>query len=139
MLPPMLNSGFSFVWIVFLPMALLAVLIHKGRFTLVNVTTPMVMKVVTTILEEKNITHLIEDEQVVLGGQERLIISFQQSMDTVEMNLREISKLPLYRELVEEIKIRLNGKRSTGFPSTGVFMIGIGVLLTTIMVVISSS
>jgi len=94
------------------------------------------MDVVTTILEEKDIAHLIEDEQVVLGGQERLIISFEQSMNSVELNLREIDKLPLYKELLEELKIRLSGKKSAGFPSTGVFLIAAGGLLSTMMVLL---
>jgi len=135
-LSPILNNRLSFFWIVFLPMALLATTIHKGRFTLVNVTNPMVMETVTAILEEKDIAHLIEDEQVVLGGQERLIISFQQSMNSVELNLREIGKLPIYKELLEELKIRLREKKSVGFPSTGVFLIVGGGLLSTMMVLL---
>ena len=135
-LPQMLNTGLSFFWLVFLAMALLAATIHKGRFTLVNVTTPMVMDVVTSILEEKDIAYLIEDEQVVLVGQERLIISFQQSLNSVELNLREIGKLPIYKELLEELKIRLSGKKSAVFPSTGVFFIVVGGLFSTMMVML---
>ncbi|MBM7613834.1 hypothetical protein [Alkaliphilus hydrothermalis] len=138
-LPIILNNRFSFVWIVFLPMTLLALTIHKGRFTFVNATTPMTMDAVTAILDDKNITHLIEHEQVVLGGHKRLIISFQQSMNTVEMDLREISDLPIYKELLDELKHTLNGKRSTLFPLAGFFMIGLGMLLITMMVVVSRS
>lgn len=116
----------SLLFITFL--FILAVMINMGRYTLTNVKSQMVLDTLTEILKEKGISYEEEEDSVILRDFDNKRISYIQSLNSVELSLRDIRKTSLYKELKKELGCRIKKIKVRVFPATGLFLIGLGVI-----------
>jgi hypothetical protein len=107
---------------------IVAVMINMGRYTLTNVNSQMVLDTLTEILKEKGISYEEEENSVILSNFDNKIISYKQSFNSVEVDLREIRKNSFYKELKKELGLRIKKIKVRVFPTTGLFLIGLGVI-----------
>lgn len=107
---------------------IVAVMINMGRYTLTNVNSQMVLDTLTEILKEKEISYEEEVSSVILRDFDNKIISYKQSFNSVEVDLREIRKTSFYKELKKELGCRIKKIKVRVFPTTGLFLIGLGVI-----------
>lgn len=119
---------------------LLGILINRGRYTIYNVNDKMVSDILINILEEKGISYEEKKESydkkeniLILEDYDNKYISYKQSFDSVSIDLKDIKILPFYEDVKDELKIRIREIDSKLFPTTGVIMIGLGIIFIIIM------
>jgi hypothetical protein len=107
---------------------ILAVMITIGRYTLINVNSKMVLDTLTEILKEKGISYEEEENYVILRDLDNKRISYTQSLNSAEVDLRDIRKTSFYKELKQELGCRIKKIKVRVFPATGLLLIGLGVI-----------
>lgn len=125
------SQGYSlqFFFIVVLPLALLYYLILKDRYTFININNEMVSDALTEILKDLEISYEESKNTLMLKEFMGKKITFTQSLNSVEINFREINDLSFYKHLKTELKVRINKMERKVFPSTGIFYTALGVVM----------
>jgi len=130
----LIKMGYEFLILLFDCVILIVLLaISNERYTLTNVNSQMVSNTLTDILKENDIVFEDDDDAIVLKDYDDKRIIYQQSLNSVEVNFKEIRKLPFYNDLKKELKYRIRINSIKLFPSTGVFLIVIGVTFIIIL------
>ncbi|MCC5910025.1 MAG: hypothetical protein JJT76_06260 [Clostridiaceae bacterium] len=118
--------GFSYLFIVLLPLLALVIIISKGRYLLTNVNKEIVSSTLIDILEEKNISYEEDKNAVILADYDNKRISYNQSLNIVEINLKDVINLPFYKELKAELRSRIKAIHFKIFPTLEIFLIVLG-------------
>lgn len=112
---------------------ILAIIITRDRFTLTNVNSQMVSSVLTDILKEKNISYKQDENNITLKDYDNKRISYTQSLNSVEINFKDIRSFDFYKELKEELRCRIKKLKLEIFPSTGLFYTVLGVIVIIVL------
>ncbi|ABR48032.1 hypothetical protein Amet_1866 [Alkaliphilus metalliredigens QYMF] len=90
------------IFIGILPFIVFVIIVTRGRYTIYNVNTQMVSSALTDILEAKGMSYEEEKSSVILKDYDNKRISYTQSLNSVEVNLKDARKLLFYEELRTE-------------------------------------
>ncbi|ABR47993.1 hypothetical protein Amet_1823 [Alkaliphilus metalliredigens QYMF] len=112
-----------------LPFIVFVIIVTRGRYTIYNVNTQMVSSALTDILEAKGMSYEEEKSFIIFKDYDNKRISYTQSLNSVEINLRDARKLRFYEELRTELRSGIKDINLTVFPATGLFFIVIGAIL----------
>lgn len=130
-----IEMGRGLIIIIFnIVMIILAIMINKGKYTITNINTKILLSILTNILEEKDIVYEQEEKSIKLTGYNNELISYTQSMNTVMINLYDIKGLPLYEEIKKELKIKVKEIDEVVFPTEGAIMLGLGVFFIAMII-----
>ncbi|MBS4537095.1 hypothetical protein GOQ27_01395 [Clostridium sp. D2Q-11] len=121
------------ILVVIIPMMAIAIMVGRNKYFIVNINNEMISSLLMDILKEKNISYEERKKKLILTDYDNRTISYTQSLNTVELNLKEVKHLYFYKELKEELKYRIENINTSIFPSFGVFMIGLGLLFLVII------
>lgn len=108
-------------------MIILGIMINTGKYSITNISTEILLSILTDILEEKGIVYEQEEKSIKLTGYNDKLICYTQSMNTVRINLKDIKGLPLYEEIIKELKIKTKETNEVVFPTEGALMFGLGI------------
>ncbi len=128
-----MGYGLQVLFICILPVTVIIILLARGRFTITNVNEQMVSSILTDILIEKNISYEKEKNSVVLKDYDNKRITYPQTLNSVELNLKDIRNLSIYEDVKIELRSRIKEVKSTVFPSTGVFFLGLGIIIMVVL------
>lgn len=127
------NNIMTYFFMYTLPFSLLAIMILRKRFTIINVNKEMVTDTLKEILAEKNISYRELDDSLILLGYHNSSIYYNQSANSVEINMREVDDSSLAKELICELKVRIKQINEVVFPKTGLFFILLGLVLIVLL------
>jgi len=108
-------------------MIILAIMINTGKYTITNTNSKILVSILSNILEEKGITYEEEEKAIKLTGDNNKLITYIQSMNTLRINLKDIKGLPLYGEIIKELKIKIKESNEVVFPTEGILMLVLGI------------
>lgn len=110
-----------------------AYVMTKGKYTITNVNMNMVKVAIIDVLKAKDIKYIEEEKDIILNEYQYTRISLSQSMNSVEINLKDAKALEFYQELHTGLIDKLRKMEDKVFPSTSVFYIALGAILIIIM------
>lgn len=93
-----------------------------GRYAVVNAKKSSVLSMIIDVLDEKNIHFILEDSSIKFTDYDNSEILVWGIGNSVEVSLKGIRKLPIYKDLVQSIKLRTKQNQEKVFPTTGLFM-----------------
>lgn len=123
------GHSLQYFFIVILPLALLYYLIIKDRYILININYEMALEALTGILRDLDISYEENKNTLLLIDHMGKKISFNQSLNTVDINFKEISDLSFYKSIKSQLKIRINKLEEKVFPYAGILYISLGVIM----------
>lgn len=80
------------------------ILIHKGRYIIFGVNSNSILFILKDILKEENMSYEEKEYFVQLTDYNDKCIFYNQSFDSVSIDLNEIRNLPLYETIIKELK-----------------------------------
>lgn len=101
----------------------------KGIYSIVNIKNETTTSILENILDEKEIAYEEIYDSIELTDYDNKKIDFVESLNHVRINLRDIRKLSIYKEIKDNFIIKVKLDSTTTFPTTGVSMLIIGTLL----------
>lgn len=125
------SQGYSlqYFFIVILPLALLYYLIIKDRYILININYEMVLEALTGILKDYDISYEENKNTLLLKDYMGKKITFNQSLNTVDISFKGISDLSFYKSIKSQLKVRINKMEEKVFPYAGILYTSIGVVM----------
>ncbi len=110
-----------------------AYVMTKGKYTITNVNMDMVKVAIIDVLKAKDIKYIEEEKDIILNEYQYTRLSLSQSMNSVEINLKDAKELEFYQELYSGLVDKLRKIEDKVFPSTSVFYIALGTILIIMM------
>ena len=101
----------------------------RGRYTVINSKKSSVLSMIIDVLDEKNINNKMEDSSIKLTDYENSEILVWGFANTFEVSLKGTRKLPIYRDLVQSIKLKAKQDQEKIFPIMGLSMSIFGAIL----------
>ena len=101
----------------------------RGRYTVINSKKSSVLSMIIDVLDEKNINNKMEDSSIKLTDYENSEILVWGFANTFEVSLKGTRKLPIYRDLVQSIKLKTKQDQEKVFPIMGLSMSIFGAIL----------
>lgn len=117
----------------YLLLGLFSLFLIKGKYTIYNVNSKMVSAALASILKDSGLTYEVGENSILIEDNENKTIKFKQSMNSVEVNFRDVTKLPIYEKIRGELKIQIKQIETTVFPASGVFTFALGVILLSVV------
>lgn len=101
----------------------------RARYTVINSKKSSVLSMIIDVLEEKNINNKMEDSSIKLTDYENSEILIWGFANTFEVSFKGIRKLPIYKDLVQNIKLKTKQNQEKVFPIMGLSMSIFGAIL----------
>lgn len=101
----------------------------RARYTVINSKKPSVLSMIIDVLDEKNINNKMEDSSIKLTDYENSEILVWGFANTFEVSFKGIRKLPIYKDLVQNIKLKTKQNQEKVFPIMGLSMSIFGAIL----------
>lgn len=101
----------------------------RARYTVINSKKSSVLSMIIDVLEEKNINNKMEDSSIKLTDYENSEILIWGFANTFEVSFKGIRKLPIYKDLVQSIKLKTKQGQEKVFPIMGLSMSIFGAIL----------
>lgn len=107
----------------------------KDQYVIINVEAGIVEKAITSILEAEGISFKVNGNSIMIDDYCKSI-PYTCSLNSVDINFRNIRRLPFYRKIKEAFIYRIKSVEITVFPSIAVLSIGLGLVLIIMMIII---
>lgn len=118
----------------------LMIIIGRGRYIITNVNAQMVSSILVDILKERNLSYDEKKNTVILKNYDNKRIIYIQTLNSVEVNLKNVRNLPIYEEIKTKLKSRIKEVNVTVFPFLGLFYIGLGgIVIVALQIIINYS
>ena len=101
----------------------------RARYTVINSKKSSVLSMIIDVLDEKNINNKMEDSSIKLTDYENSEILVWGFANTFEVSFKGIRKLPIYKDLVQNIKLKTKQNQEKVFPIMGLSMSIFGAIL----------
>lgn len=108
---------------------ILIFVVTLGKFSFINAKKTSVISMTIDILDNKNILYQLEESSIKLTDYDSKEIVIWGIGNSVEINLRGIRSLPIYKELIQSIKLQSKETLEKVFPLVGLLYIIVGLLL----------
>ncbi|MBS4539663.1 hypothetical protein GOQ27_14410 [Clostridium sp. D2Q-11] len=123
-------DGGIFIISIFILIFALIFLGQRGVYTMYNVNGETFSSILMSILEEKNISYVVNKDELVLKGYNNEVIFYRKPLNSLQINLKEIRHLDFYKELLKELSNQIKEVNLKLFPTAGIvdLLLGIGFL-----------
>lgn len=99
----------------------------KRRYTIYNVHIKDILFLINDILSKRDIIYLNEENNIIF---ENTKIKIREFKGCLEIDFCEMKDKQLYSQIKNEIKLRLNTIDKKIFPSSGMFYVILGIVVT---------
>ncbi|SET79045.1 hypothetical protein SAMN05660297_03511 [Natronincola peptidivorans] len=124
-----LTSDYIMLIIVIILSLAFGVMMSRDKYFFYNVNNEMLISTLIRILEERNIVYRRVQDAFVLKDNGNKTITYKQSLNTVEINLKDIKQLPFHQEIKEDLRAKIKEINTKLFPSMGVFSMIVGIVI----------
>lgn len=115
------GGGIIFIIVAILLLFVFFVFINLGKYSVINAKKASVMSIVMGILDEKNIDYQLEDSTIRFTKYDNEI-TFRDMGNLVDINLRGIRSNPIYKDLIQGLKLQSKLIQEKVFPVLGVVL-----------------
>lgn len=114
--------------VILLPFLIFSFNRERNTYYIENSSIQMVIPIITSILNEKDISYEEREKAIFLKGYDSSIY-YKKSLDTIRLDFKDIQNISLQEEIIEELKRSIKENKSKIFPFSGFLFIGLGVLI----------
>lgn len=114
------------------------ILIYKGKYIIFGVHCNSILPILKDVLKEENISYEEKEYFVQLTDYDDKCIFYNQSFDSVSIDLNEIRNLSLYENIAKELKNRISEIDLKLFPTMATIYITGGLSILVILKLILS-